>query len=105
MVVLGPVEKDPWKPGIYFRGGDVVRPLGGQWFGPQYPERYTHFFCPWRILPFISVKVGRFGFYAGFKCFGVDRPEYYAWFDEEHLDEIYDGSNALCPSFRWSNSR
>lgn len=98
--IIGTDERDPWKPGIYFRGGDVVRPLNGQWFGPKYPTKYLHFFVPFRILPFISFKIGRFGMYCGFKVFGVDPEAYKNWLP---VEEVYDGSVALCPSWRFTN--
>lgn len=105
MKVLGKAEIDPWKPGFYLRGGDVVRPLNGGWLKPPYPTRYWHFFCKLRVLPFLSVRIGRFGFYIGFKCFGVYHDQYKEWFRLEHQGDIDMESRALAPSARWSNSR
>ena len=87
------------KPGIdiAWRGGDVVRPWGGQWFGPQWPSGQVRFRCPWRVLPFIRWNLfGRKG-YAGFKAFGVDREEYVQYMGAALVSV---GSVALCPSFR-----
>ena len=79
------------------RGGDVVRPWGGQWFGPQWPSGQVRFRCPWRVLPFIRWNLfGRKG-YAGFKAFGVDREEYVQYMGAALVSV---GSVALCPSFR-----
>lgn len=101
MKILGQVELSPWKSGFYLRGGDVVRPLNGKWFGPEWPTKIVHFFMPIRCLPFLSVLVGKYGFYVGFKCFPVNHDEYRNWLPSE---EVFEGSVALCPSLRFTNS-
>lgn len=86
---------------IKWRGGDVVRPLNGNWMDPPYPTKVIHFFCRWRILPFIRWRFGKKNptvGYAGFKAFGVDLEAYKNWLPLEH---IHEGSEALTPSWRW----
>jgi hypothetical protein len=95
-----------------WRGGDVVRPFGWDnwaWFGREedkivpFPRNVLRIFIPWRILPFITWGSGVVPFsnggYLGFKAFGVDNEEYKNWLP---ASEVYDGSVALCPSFRFS---
>jgi len=88
---------------VEWRGGDVVRPFGGQGFGPVFPVNVLRLRCPRRILPFVTWGPGVVPFsnggYLGFKAFGVDRAEYRAWLPGP---EIFEGSVALCPSFRFS---
>lgn len=75
-------------------GGDVVHPLGdGDWFKPPYFARVLRFRVPLPVMPFFSVRIGRFGFYIGSKVFGVDSPAYAAWMVPE--DEVYEGSLAM----------
>jgi hypothetical protein len=85
--------------GVHFalRGGDVIYPWGGNWFDPPYFKHVVHFFCRWRILPWFTVRVGRYGFYCGFKAFGVDSEHYLNWMPKEW---VYDGSVCLHPSMR-----
>jgi len=83
--------------GIVFRGGHVHQPLNGQWFGPKWPTRVLHFYCPWRILPFINWRIGRTVGYVGFKAYGVDVPKYLNWIPSEH---VFEGSVALSISAR-----
>lgn len=49
--------------------------------------------------PFVSVRIGRFGFYAGHKVFGVDS-EAYKDFPLVLASDVYDGSQALS-GFTW----
>lgn len=44
--------------------------------------------------PFLSVRVGRFGFYVGHKVFGVDSPAYTDW-PGLSADEVFFGSQAV----------
>lgn len=85
----------PTGTGMIFRllGGDVVHPLGkGEWFKPPYFSRVLRFFMPLPIMPFFSIRIGRFGFYIGSKVYGVDSPEYANWLPAEH---VYEGSQAM----------
>lgn len=91
------------KPGIdiQWRGGDVIRPLNGNWMDPPYPTWVVKFYCPWRILPFIRWRFGTKNptvGYAGFKAFGVDLKAYENWLPKERVRV---GSEALTPSWRF----
>jgi uncharacterized protein (DUF3820 family) len=63
-----------------------------------WPTKVTRFHCPWQILPFLCVKMGRFGFYAGWKVYGADLPEYLHWID---VEDIYPGSQAMVLTIRF----
>lgn len=82
--------------------GDVMDPVGGQWFGPNYPRNVIRLHCPVPVLPFVSVGLGRFGFYAGFKVYGVDSPNYREWMP---AGEVFNGSRAMCLSIRFTANR
>lgn len=86
--------------GITFalRGGDVYDKMGGKWFEPPYPRNTFHVYVPWKILPWISWNLWGWCGYVGFKCYGVDSPEYKNWIPEV---EVFDGSLALCSSMRF----
>ena len=62
------------------------------WF--EKPWKVYHF--PFIILPYISVAVGRYGFYLGGKSYGVNREEYLTWVPRK--DMVQDRSRALCLS-------
>ena len=87
----------PKSTGIILRllGGDVIYPLGseGNWFKEPYFKHRIKFYMPIPILPFISVRIGRFGFYFGSKPFGVDAPEYAHWMCKP--EDVYEWSQAL----------
>lgn len=102
------IHKDPWKPGIFFRGGDICHPYGkGNFFtAPFFLRRNVwRAYCKLAILPFISLHIGRFGIYFGFKLYGVDREEYVNWLLRM---DVYEGSMALHLSIRttpnWGNN-
>ncbi len=85
------------------RGGDVIQPLGeGNWFEAPYFKDVLHFYLPIPLIPWFSIRIGKFGFYIGAKAFGVDNEPYKNWLPPE---EVYDGSIAtmLC-SFRFTGS-
>ena len=84
---------------IEFRGGDVLDPvqISGNWFTPPFPSRVLRFFCKYPIFPFISYRLGKKGGYIGAKAYGADSEAYKNWMKPE---EVYDGSRALCFSFR-----
>lgn len=101
---------------LYFRGGDVLRPdiangtprPGAEtqvrnWFN-TIPTSVWRWHCKLPVLPFVTVKVGMFGVYAGFKAFGVDSAAYLDYPGLSAAD-VYDGSVALTPSLRFSRSR
>lgn len=86
----------PSKSGFIFRllGGDVIYPLGnGDWFRPPYFDRVIRFFMPIPIMPFLSIRLGRFGFYFGCKVFGVDSPAYANWMCDR--SQVYPGSQSM----------
>ena len=85
------------------RGGDVVQPLAlsvtnadgsSRWFTPPGFPRVLRFRMPLPLLPWISVRIGRFGFYAGAKCFGMDSAAYPDTLGVPSV-EIYSGSKAI----------
>lgn len=73
-------------------------PFGNNWFKPPFPTKVLHiklpvaFFIAWK-WPFFN-KAG----YLGWKTYGVDAKEYKEWLCDP--SEVYDGSQALCLSFR-----
>lgn len=86
----------PSKTGVIVRvlGGNVVYPWGdGDWFAPPYFASVLKFFMPIPIMPFFSVRIGRFGFYIGAKVFGVDSPAYGNWMCDP--SDVYEGSMAM----------
>ena len=89
--------------GVHFslRGGDWIYPWKGNWFDPPYFKHVVHFYCPIRVLPWLTVRLGRFGFYIGWKAFGVDSEHYLKWMPREW---VYQGSVAMHPSMRASRS-
>lgn len=91
------VSTDPKRPGLFLRGGDVCDPKDGDWFKPPWPKIVVRRWVPNPTLPFLCLKIGRFGFYVGWKVYGVDAPEYKNWLPPE---EVYVGSLALCLTAR-----
>lgn len=80
------------------RGGDVCSP--DSW---QKPTRVHRRFHDWPLLPFVSARYGRFGFYLGWKVFGVDNEDLKA-FPSINPAEVFDGSYAM-QGFTWRFSR
>jgi hypothetical protein len=82
--------------------GDWLDPywplFGNSWFNPPFPTKVLHiklpfaFFVAWK-WPFVNK-----GGYVGWKVYGVDHEVYKTWLTSE--ENIYDGSQALCLSFR-----
>lgn len=106
--LFNPPTTSPYRAtnGITFdlRGGDVVQPLAwtasnpdgsSAWFMPPYFKRWLRFYMPLPILPWLSIRVGRFGFYFGAKCFGVDSEAYKGWFAKTAQSDVYVGSRAV----------
>lgn len=92
------VSTDPKRAGLFFRGGDVCTPRNGRMLqGPPWPTKVWRFYCKLPVLPFLCVRLGRFGFYAGFKVYGVDAPEYKNWLP---ASDVYAGSLAMVLTFR-----
>lgn len=102
-------EAKGWGVVLSFRGGDVVRPLNGSWFGDHsggFPTKVLRFRCPLPVLPFLSVAMGRFGFYVGLKTFGADDRTYLLWPGHVFTEaDMMPGSMALCPSIRFTVNR
>ena len=73
--------------------------IGGKWFEPPYPTRVWKQYVSLPILPFIAWRwpFSKRGGYIGFKLYGVDSPAYKNWMNPE---DVYDGSQAVCLSFR-----
>lgn len=95
----------PQKSGVIFRllGGMVIRPWDGNWLKEPYPTQVGYWNCKLPILPFLSVKIGRFGFYIGFKCFNLGHEQYKEWMDKGIISEFGENHYALTPSMRWTN--
>lgn len=113
-------HQTPWKKpyptgrfGIKARlaGGDVCWPVlrrrvagatgKRDWFNTL-PALLLKVAVAWPCLPFVSIGIGRFGFYIGFKVYGVDLEWYRKWLRDE---EVYIGSNALHPTMRFTMAR
>lgn len=90
------VNTSPKDAQFCLRGGDVYDPkiIGPDAFHPPWPTEYSRWYCKLPVLPFLCVKVGRFGFYGGWKVYGFDSPEYINYPGIVATD-IYDGSLAL----------
>lgn len=101
---------------IRFQGGDVYRPnikdapyrpgREGEdkgWFNTL-PTKAIRFKMPLPILPFLSIGIGKYGFYVGFKTFSMNYPEYV---DLPRIkpEDVYEGSMALTPSIRKTTKR
>lgn len=73
-------------------------PFGNSWFNPPFPTRVLHVKIP--FAPFIAWKWPFFNKagYIGWKVYGVDAPQYKEWLTAP--ENVYDGSQALCLSFR-----
>lgn len=89
--------------GITFswRRGDVVQPLdffsGAGWFSDSPPFREVYRSYTRLPLPFVSIKLGRFGWYFGAKIFGVDSESYKRFLA---TPDVYAGSLAMM-LFSW----
>jgi len=79
------LEPEPW---IFTKQWWKINPWseGNVWFVLR---------IPFVILPFISIAIGRLGFYIGAKAYGVDQPHYLEW---ARPDEVGEGIEALCLS-------
>lgn len=117
-----PFSKSP-RFGVKLRllGGDVMDPSGWvlrshkldgefvpqdakpDWFNavPRYVYRA---FAKTARLPFLSVGLGRFGFYIGWKVYGVDKTEYLDYPTVTRGD-LYTGSRALVLTMRTTAHR
>jgi hypothetical protein len=96
----------PEADGFKFRllGGDMMSPWGWKLrpeatggepnFFNAIPERTRRLYFRIPCLPFLSVRRGRFGFYAGYKVFGVDS-DAYKDYPGVHPSEVYEGSQAV----------
>lgn len=100
--------KRGWGLVVKLRGGHVVRPFPHPkwWFRGERPNVWfdqrpdarlfvMRFFCPAPVLPYVSVALGRFGLYLGFKASTAWHPQYKAWLPEA---EVHDRSRFLTPS-------
>lgn len=105
--ITDPLPEKPWS--IIFRlyWGDICDPskltqliFGESWFGPRFPSKVWRTYCKWPILPFIAWRFKSKGGYIGFKVYGVDSPQYKQWSVGIHPDDVFDGSLAMCLTFR-----
>lgn len=100
-------DYDPkgWGVAIKLFAGPVVRPMTKPryWFKANVPSKWNEFDpeyhrllnVPFFIGPFLSVAVGPYGFYVGFKVFDLESAKYRQMVG---ADEVYPGSQALTPS-------
>lgn len=88
----------PAKNGVLVRfcSGNVLDPYFGNWFKEPYFKVIIRYFTTWR-LPYFSFRLGRFGGYVGFQCYGVDSPQYLNFLPAK---DVYDGSLALSLTIR-----
>lgn len=94
-----------WGLTVKLLAGPVVRPVTKPqyWFKHNIPSRWNEFDPQWHWLikipffvgPFVSVAIGEYGFYFGFKVFDLESKKYEAMVGAE---EVYHGSQALTPS-------
>lgn len=86
--------------------GDVCDPSplhwlkGENWFKPPFPSTVYRYFVKWPVLPFFAWRFGNKGGYLGFKLYGVDAPEYKQWTAGIRPEDVFEGSQALCLTFR-----
>lgn len=93
----GPVVRPMTKPRFWF----AKSPVPSKWneFDPDY-----HWLLKWwmPLAPFLSVALGRYGFYIGFKVFDLESAKYRQM---AGVDEVYPGSQALTPSITTRTTR
>ena len=100
-------EKGLWWDSDYYsdigkKGFGIVFALRfGRWFEPfglfcgNRWKDGRHWFVIPKILfvyPFISIAIGNYGLYLGWKAYGVEHKDYLAW---AKLKDIYEGNSAL----------
>lgn len=91
----GPVVRPITKPKYWFKD----TPSKWNEFDPEY---HLLFKLPFFIGPFISVALGPYGFYAGFKVFNLESAKYKQMVGD---DQVYPGSQALTPSITTRSTR
>lgn len=91
----GPVVRPITKPKYWFKDA----PSKWNEFDPEY---HLLFKLPFFIGPFISVALGPYGFYAGFKVFNLESAKYKQMVGD---DQVYPGSQALTPSITTRSTR
>jgi len=89
---------------LALRGGNILDPYFDPdgWFWSKKPSFVLNFYVPIPILPYITVKFGKYGFYAGFKAYGVDSDAYIDQLCPK--EDVYEGSQALSFSVRFSQA-
>lgn len=63
------------------------------------PARVTRKVVGWR--PFVALRLGRFGVYAGWKVYGVDSAAYLDY-PGVKVTDVFDGSRALVGTLRFT---
>ena len=81
----------------------VLRPArkAVNWFN-AIPKRITRKVVGWR--PFVSIGIGSFGVYAGWKVYGVDSQAYLDY-PGIHMTDVYEGSRAMVGTLRFTGKR
>ena len=100
-----PLPEKKWSFVFRLYSGDICSPVlgtffGEKWFEPPFPKYVWRAFCKWPILPFIAWRCNKRGGYLGFKLYGVDSPAYKRWPVGIKPEDVYDGSQSLCVTFR-----
>lgn len=94
-IFAGPMVRPVTKPRYWFR----ETPSKWNEFNPEY---HLLLRIPFFIGPFISIAVGQYGIYAGFKVFDLENPKYKQMVGAEH---VYPGSQAITPSITTRSTR
>ena len=92
---------------LWWRGGDIVSPdlangtrRPGREADPRnnyfntIPAAVRHAKIEKECLPFLTIRIGRFGVYAGWKAYGFDSDAYKDW-PGINPAEVHEGSVAL----------
>lgn len=93
--------------------GWVLRPMTKPryWFSSDFvpskwnefsPKYHWLFKCWVPVAPFVSIALGRWGIYAGFKVFDLESEKYKQLAGSEH---VFPGSQALTPSISTRSTR
>jgi len=102
-----PLPEKKWSFVFRLYSGDICDPskiaqllYKESWFGPKFPSRVWRAFCKWPVLPFIAWRCNKHGGYIGFKLYGMDSSQYKEWPVGIKPEDVFDGSQALCLTFR-----
>jgi hypothetical protein len=107
MIVFGYATDSPslWTNPFPEKDGYKFRLLRGDLFSPDSWQKPVHVRRAWLTIPrpYFSFRHGRFGFYIGWKVFGVDNEDLKK-FPSVNPAEVYVGSIAM-QGFTWRFTR